>query len=233
MCGKRITSRMDRESVSSMTSRSMPTPTPPVGGIPISSARRKSESRTCASSSPRSRSFPCCSKARLCSSGSFCSENEFATSMPATISSKRSTTSGSPRFTFASGEISRGWSTRKVGFMSLGCTFTETISSRMRPYPKAGSSGTPPRRRPVDARSVEGGAHAAARGLHRLEEHRLRRLEHDLVIRERLVELEHRELGVVGPVDALVPEILRDLVDPLEPADDQPLQIELVRNSEI
>jgi hypothetical protein len=37
--GKRITSRMVCESVSSMHSRSTPTPTPPAGGIPYDSAR--------------------------------------------------------------------------------------------------------------------------------------------------------------------------------------------------
>ncbi len=38
-CGKRMTSRMDGESVRSMTSRSMPIPSPAVGGMPYSSAR--------------------------------------------------------------------------------------------------------------------------------------------------------------------------------------------------
>ena len=42
--GNRITSRMLGESVSSITSRSMPMPQPPVGGMPISSARMKSAS---------------------------------------------------------------------------------------------------------------------------------------------------------------------------------------------
>ena len=37
--GNRITSRIDGLSVSSMTSRSMPMPSPPVGGMPYSSAR--------------------------------------------------------------------------------------------------------------------------------------------------------------------------------------------------
>ena len=39
MCGNSSTSRMVSESVRSMTRRSMPTPTPPAGGIPYSSAR--------------------------------------------------------------------------------------------------------------------------------------------------------------------------------------------------
>ena len=42
--GKRITSRMLGESVSSITRRSMPMPQPPVGGMPYSSARMKSAS---------------------------------------------------------------------------------------------------------------------------------------------------------------------------------------------
>ena len=40
MAGKRITSRMEGWPVSSMSSRSTPTPSPPVGGIPYSRARR-------------------------------------------------------------------------------------------------------------------------------------------------------------------------------------------------
>jgi len=42
MCGNKSTSRIEGESVSSMTSRSTPMPSPPVGGMPYSSARRKS-----------------------------------------------------------------------------------------------------------------------------------------------------------------------------------------------
>ena len=40
MVGNRITSRIDTWLVSSMTRRSTPMPTPPVGGMPYSSARR-------------------------------------------------------------------------------------------------------------------------------------------------------------------------------------------------
>mgnify|MGYP007125367904 CR=1 FL=1 len=42
--GKRMTSRIAGESVSSMIRRSMPMPQPPVGGRPYSSARMKSAS---------------------------------------------------------------------------------------------------------------------------------------------------------------------------------------------
>ena len=38
-CGNAITSRIEGESVKNMTSRSMPTPSPAVGGMPYSSAR--------------------------------------------------------------------------------------------------------------------------------------------------------------------------------------------------
>ena len=49
-----------------------------------------------------------------------------------------------------------------------------------------------------------------------------------VVVRVGLVPLEHRELGVVLVRDALVAEVLADLVDPLEPAHDQALEVELV-----
>lgn len=48
-----MTSRIAGESVSSITSRSMPMPSPPAGGMPTSNAFRKSSSTPQASSSPR------------------------------------------------------------------------------------------------------------------------------------------------------------------------------------
>ena len=51
-----------------------------------------------------------------------------------------------------------------------------------------------------------------------------------LVRRVGLVELEHRELGVVPGRDPLVAEVAVDLVDALDAADDQPLQVELGRD---
>ena len=72
---------------------------------------------------------------------------------------------------------------------------------------------------------------------HHLERDRLDQPLHPLhrvaVVRVRLVPLEHRELVRVLVRDALVAEVLADLVDALEPADDQPLQIELGRDPEI
>ena len=54
-----------------------------------------------------------------------------------------------------------------------------------------------------------------------------------LVVGEGLVPLEHRELGVVEPVDALVAEVLGDLVDAVQAADDEPLQVELVGDAQV
>src|SRR5207302_9072297 len=60
--GNRITSRMLRASVNSIAKRSMPIPSPPVGGMPYSRARRKSSSTTMASSSPPALRRACSSR---------------------------------------------------------------------------------------------------------------------------------------------------------------------------
>ena len=54
-----------------------------------------------------------------------------------------------------------------------------------------------------------------------------------LVVGVRLVPLEHRELRVVGGVHALVAEVLAELVDALEAADDQPLQVQLGGDTQV
>src|SRR5690606_7115030 len=74
MCGNRITSRIDGELVSSITRRSMPMPSPAVGGMPYSRARTKSASKCMASSSPASLSLTCCRKRSAWSSASLSSE---------------------------------------------------------------------------------------------------------------------------------------------------------------
>ena len=53
------------------------------------------------------------------------------------------------------------------------------------------------------------------------------------VVGVRLVELQHRELGVVSRGQPLVAEVAVDLVDLLEAADHQPLQIELRRDPQV
>ena len=54
-----------------------------------------------------------------------------------------------------------------------------------------------------------------------------------VVVRVGLVPLDHRELGRVLVGHALVAEVLRELVDALEPADDEPLEVELGRDPQV
>ena len=62
---------------------------------------------------------------------------------------------------------------------------------------------------------------------------RLRALHRVAVVGVRLVPLDLRELGRVLVRDALVAEVLRQLVHLLEAADDQPLEVELVGDAEV
>ena len=48
-----------------------------------------------------------------------------------------------------------------------------------------------------------------------------------------LVELQHRELGIVMRGEALVAEVAIDLVDALQPAHHQPLQVQLRRDAQV
>ena len=66
-----------------------------------------------------------------------------------------------------------------------------------------------------------------------LLEHRLDAIHRVAEVGVRLVPLEHRELGLVLVRDALVAEVLADLVHALEPADDQALQVELGRDAQV
>ena len=52
------------------------------------------------------------------------------------------------------------------------------------------------------------------------------------VVGERLVELEHRELGIVPRRQAFVAEHAGDLEHAVEAADDEPLQVELRRDAQ-
>ena len=54
-----------------------------------------------------------------------------------------------------------------------------------------------------------------------------------LVVGVGLVPLEHRELGVVLVGDALVAEVLAELVDAVDAADDEPLEVELGRDPQV
>ena len=89
--GNNSTSRIAALSVSNIHIRSIPKPIPPVGGMPISSAFKKSSSVVFASSSPSARSSSCALKRSRWSIGSFNSEYAFAISQPFMKNSKRST----------------------------------------------------------------------------------------------------------------------------------------------
>ena len=54
-----------------------------------------------------------------------------------------------------------------------------------------------------------------------------------MVVRECLIALHHRELGVVLAVDSLVAEVLADFVDALQATDDQPLEVQFVRDPQV
>ena len=54
-----------------------------------------------------------------------------------------------------------------------------------------------------------------------------------MVVGVGLVPLEHGELGVVRAIHPLVAEVVADLVDPLEPAHEQPLEVELVGDAQV
>ena len=66
-----------------------------------------------------------------------------------------------------------------------------------------------------------------------LLEHRFDPVHRVAVVGVRLVPLEHRELGLVLVRDALVAEVLADLVHALESADDEPLEVELGRDAQV
>ena len=88
--------------------------------------------------------------------------------------------------------------------------------------------GARPRLREVDglATDLHRGV-AVERGPRRGDDERLGELHHLVVVAERLVRLERRELGVVRGVDAFVAPDAPDLEHPLEAADHQPLQVQL------
>ena len=62
-------------------------------------------------------------------------------------------------------------------------------------------------------------------------DHLLGHVHQVVVVRVRLVELARRELRVVREVDALVAELAADLVDAVDAADDEHLQVELRRDA--
>ena len=94
-------------SVSIMTRRSTPNPSPPVGGMPYSSAFRKSSSTSALA--PWARFLEACASMRArWSTGSLSSEKALPISMPLMKYSNRSVMEGSSGLRLASGEISTG-----------------------------------------------------------------------------------------------------------------------------
>ena len=89
------------------------------------------------------------------------------------------------------------------------------------------------RRGEIDALSLERDDRAA-RHLHRERVEQLLGEAHQVLVRGvRLVELDRRELRVVAPVDPLVPADPPDLVDAIEPAHHEALQVQLRRDAEL
>src|SRR5450759_3796369 len=112
--GNRIVSRIPRP-VRAMSSRSIPIPIPPLGGIAYSIAVRKSSSTRIASSSPAAASSAWASKRSRWITGSTSSEYAVASSKPRMYRSHFSTNPGMVRWSRVSGEVSTGKSRTKVG----------------------------------------------------------------------------------------------------------------------
>ncbi len=81
--------------------------------------------------------------------------------------------------------------------------------------------------------SAERGGPSAAGGLRRLLHHLLEAGHHRAVVAVGFVKLELGELRGVGAVDALVPEVLAELVDPVHAARQEPLEVQLRRYPEV
>ena len=84
----------------------------------------------------------------------------------------------------------------------------------------------------VDRRPLVFDARRAQDALRHVPDQRLGQVHQVVIVAVGLVELEHRELGVVPRRDALVAEIAVDLEDLFQAADDQFLQIQLRRDAQ-
>jgi hypothetical protein len=92
----------------------------------------------------------------------------------------------------------------------------------------------PPEGRPeVDLRALPGELAAPVSALRQHPQQVLGDVHHRHLVHVGLVELEHGELGVVARGQALVAEIAVDLVDALEAADHQPLEVQLRRDAQV
>ena len=66
-----------------------------------------------------------------------------------------------------------------------------------------------------------------------MAEHVLRQLHHAVIVRIRLIKLHKREFRVMARINAFVAEYAADLINSLETADNQALEIKLKRNAEL
>ena len=94
-------------------------------------------------------------------------------------------------------------------------------------------AGPAPRLRQVDLVVADRHDRRAGRVDGGLGDQALGDVDHLRVVGERLVELHHRELGVVARGDALVAEDPTDLEHSLHAADDQPLEVQLERDAQV
>ena len=85
----------------------------------------------------------------------------------------------------------------------------------------------------VDLGAVVGDGGGAADLLGQEAVHVLGQVHHAVVVGVGLVELHEGELGIVAGVKTLVAEDAADLIDPLESADDEALEVELQGNAEL
>ena len=92
---------------------------------------------------------------------------------------------------------------------------------------------SPPGRRQVHVLAVPGGLPGAEDVVGHFHQERLDQVHHVPVVGVRHIPLQHRELGVVLGGDALVSEVAVDLIDPVDSADDQALEVELGRDPQI
>ena len=90
-----------------------------------------------------------------------------------------------------------------------------------------------PRRRHVDLAAVARDDRRAERAAHARGGELLGAAHAVAVVRVGLVPLDHRELGVVLERHALVAEVLAELVDPLEAAHDQALEVQLGGDAQV
>src|SRR5215218_6594010 len=121
----------------------------------------------------------------------------------------------------------------KVGWISPGSTSFESSPSTSLPQPSAGPGSVPialARASRVGCRAMSIPARsriASRRAIRRLGDQHLEVVRGLLVVGVGLVPLQHRELGVVLVGDALVTEVLAELVDAVDAADDEALEVEL------